>query len=296
MLVSIFYFLKYLKNESSENQVYSTYKYYFLCVIPAFICPFVFGNGFSLILLLASFSILVTKKYLQKLKVLLPISFWYLFSLTFYFGKSSGLGFSISKILIYLFHATLYGIVLRGVGFTNSLEKNLANEFIAKQYFLNYLIPTILGLLICIFLYIYSRKKQQTKVFLVGFLILISSVILPAVSRWSFGIEQGLSLRYSYFGVFGLSLMFLPLIKKTKLFFVITCFYLFLNLNLISKYRYFSNYGVKHETYVKQLVEWKCENNKIAPKYPSTIVPGGGHDFIFNSIKFIDSNICKEGL
>ena len=161
-----------------------------------------------------------------------------------------------------------------------------------------------MGLLICLFLFLYLRKlysrdrveaKAQTKIFLIGFLIPLSTIILPAISRWSYGMEQGLSLRYSYLGILGLSMMVLPLIKKTKIFFILMCCYVFLNLNLISNYKYFSNYGIKHETYVKQLIEWKCENSKkIAPSYPSTIVPGGGHEFIFNSIKWLEPEVCKE--
>ena len=137
-----------------------------------------------------------------------------------------------------------------------------------------------------------DQIQLQTKIFLIGFLIPLSTVILPAISRWSYGMEQGLSLRYSYLGILGLSMMILPVVRKTKIFFVLMCCYIFLNLNLISNYKYFSNYGIKHETYVKQLTEWKCEKKngddknrykKIAPSYPSTIVPGGGHEFIFNA-------------
>ncbi len=289
MLLSVFYFIHYLKSQAN-------FLHYWACVLPAFLCPFMFGNGFSLILVLCTFSMLEPKKYLQKLKVIVPISIWYLFSLSFYFGSSSGLGFSIPKILGYLLHTTQYGIVFRGLGFATSLEENIASELITSKYFLNYVIPTALGLITCFFLfcYTYFKKREFLKVFIIGFLIPFATVILPAISRWHFGVEQGLSLRYSYLGILGLSMMLVPVVRKTKIFFLITFCYLFLNFNLISKYRYFSDYGIKHETYVNQLVEWKCKNREITPSYPMTIVPGGGHEFIFRSLKWLEPDICNE--
>ena len=93
--------------------------------------------------------------------------------------------------------------------------------------------------------------------------------------------------------------MFFPVIKnqiESKKLLVFSFFYLFLHLNLINGFRYFSNYGFRHELYVEQLIDWKCKGlaHELAPSYPSSIVPGGGHNFIFKGIKWLEPDVCKS--
>ena len=303
ILVSVRFARRYFHNGDKVALVTS--------LTAACLSPFVFGNGFSVPIILLLFWLLdyPDLQFARLRNLLSPIILWFGVCALFYFSNSpqpaAEIDNQIARTLAYIFSGSQLGVVLRGLGLYPTLELDAAPKLLATFPFSKVReFPEVsiacLGFFISLasLLLTFRYKHALSKIWLIGFLLPIATIILPALTRWHYGSAQALSLRYSYLGVFGLFLMLSPCIlmlienSKSRLFLgLILTSNIYLQLCLSKDFRYFSNYGIRHRDYVEKLIAWKCTGSRM-PRHLATISPGFNQDLIYKAVTWLDQNHC----
>ena len=323
--------------------------------ITAAITPLFFGNGFAtpvylFAIGLAEFATCGEDKRritifrtlistaISALILIAPVLLYYSFSK----GEGHGHGMADAKLFenlsavgLYLLVGTQLGAVLRGLGLFPALQAGAPAELIQRLPFLQpstaYLTPEVLfgllGLGVSVIILVVavdrSSPRKAILLWLSAQCIFLGSLILPALGRWHFGIQQSLSLRYYYAPMLGLCLMMLPIIigaisfeTKPGLFGsrsspgMKTLLYLFLvahiamQLFLGSRFDYFSRQGPGHYSFAIRLNEWMEQAEKqnaktyeavntnlngLHPSYPATLSPGLHPFDAYRALHFLDA-------
>lgn len=126
----------------------------------------------------------------------------------------------LQKLFDYLLVGTQLGGVLRGLGlfpfFANTDPASLLTGPDRPEPLL-----ATWGFLASLALLTYSLWKRPRgeafRIWSLGQLIIITSMLLPAFGRWQYGMEQSLSLRYHYATIVGLAILLFPLLAGSAL-------------------------------------------------------------------------------
>lgn len=129
------------------------------------------------------------------------------------------------------------------------------------------------GLAVTLFILLLSmageteNRSRALRLVLLGKLLVVSSLLLPAFGRWQLGAIQSLSLRYHYATLVGFAMLVLPLIRRAIVarergtlpvrtgIAVLLALHLFVQI-IASRNYYVTFFGPRHRVYVEQLREW----------------------------------------
>ena len=200
------------------------------------IAPLLFANGFiaapqiALLLVLISHPLLSNRQRLLRtvtvlavigLATLIPIGLYLIFKKGVGSGIDNARPFEdLQKLFDYLLVGTQLGGVLRGLGlfpfFANTDPASLLTGPDRPEPLL-----ATWGFLASLALLTYSLWKRPRgeafRIWSLGQLIIITSMLLPAFGRWQYGMEQSLSLRYHYATIVGLAILLFPLLAGSAL-------------------------------------------------------------------------------
>ncbi|MCB0322480.1 MAG: hypothetical protein KDD69_02870, partial [Bdellovibrionales bacterium] len=308
------------------------------------VAPFFFGNGFSVPLQAAVIALFggvvaadpAAERLLRARRALsylaccaaalaLPALLYSVFREGAGHGISQADPFgNMAALIDYLTVGIGLGTVLRGIGIFPALEPNAASaaasllaeavpafSFVAANPAFRF---SLLGLMIAGILLLVGaaldRRSAAAREWSAGLLLCLSTLLLPALGRWSFGVEQSLSLRYHYAALPGLCLMVLPALRgilalpasrvgKTIRAVVMLLFGLHLaaQLEVGARFDYFTSQGEVHHAFVSRLTEWNTRRRQngapipgyemsgtpwegLQPPYPQTLTPGRHPDDI----------------
>ena len=238
---------------------------------------------------------------------------------------------NLQALFEYLFVGSQMGTILRGLGLYPVLDLQQGAKTLpltrklfgfsgphAGELFLASLGFIVFTLIACASR-VLGTVKRPLSFCILGQGIIISSLLLPSLGRWHFGVQQSLSLRYHYTAALGLCIMLYPLLVWTteKLLtaqhralqgtiVVILGVVVSIQLYMGARFTYFRNHGEAHEHYLEQLTDWRVKlsevhtegypgyegkNTKLEglqPLYPSTITPGRHPDHIYEIYQWLN--------
>jgi len=334
IFTGLYFCLKYLK----EKHKYALRISY----ISLGLSPFFFANGFisPALIILFTGAYFLPRKRISELKDQLSAArnligktlFILLFAAFAYYsyGISSEANeisihsqLQFSNIIRYIASGTLLGTILRSIGLFPSLHlegleilsKKLPAPLLelAKQFSSLDAFFWTISLLVCFFLFLTTKRKEQTRenliLFFIGFIWIICFFVLPALGRAQFGPSQALALRYHYGSIFGLLLILSPFIsflfEKPKL--LVSCSLFVLSVHLYSEagYSKYSDLGITNRTYIAKLRNWrkKIGTNEDQsfrfdakgtkwhgqqPRWTSTLTTGVNSEIIYDTLKLLE--------
>ena len=202
------------------------------------LAPLLFGNGFTLPALVGLFA-LFQERFLRgerlpswgnavknSLPAALASGLGVLFPAACYHFYKEGAGHAvqesqllanISESLKYLFVGTQAGTLLRGLGLLPDLQLTAAGDlpnFLLTPEIRPELILGLAGFLASLLLLFMMGVRKNWQYWVLGQSFLALCLALPALGRWSFGINQSLALRYHSQMLFGLLIILLPIFVK----------------------------------------------------------------------------------
>jgi hypothetical protein len=319
----------------------------------AALAPLLFGNGFivlpqlGLILCLCavqqkfSFGLFFKRSFL----LMLSGGLLSLLTLAAYLSQSSGAGHSVDdvkpfeepeQVKEYIEVGSQVGTILRGLSIVGTADGSVMKDVYRGSFFRKlyqkpvYLTPElylaycggVLNLLMLIVSLLTKRRKELGLLWLVGNIIVISSLILPALARWHYGVQQSLSPRYHYGSLLGLYMILIAswtsiislLRNSGKLpqrlasgFLVVLCAWACSRqMNMGANATWFTEHGLRHRTWIAQARDWEAALAKVAkgqplgyyadktpladlqPEYTPGITPGRGPRDIYRVLSKLD--------
>jgi len=280
------------------------WKFGVLAAGAALIAPLFFGNGFSLPLQAAIFMVLgpiaicaqdehVSRfRYAPRLGIFLALSTVFAGAAAFLYHLHPGNAAPrppidsywdfASQLAQYLWVGTELGAILRGIGLFPGLSLGSAS-YVAGKLDLTIRRPDLLfagiGFVVSIAAlvvgaYYRRNRREAVRLWLMGWLIALACLALPALGRASLGVDQSLSPRYHYATLVGVCIMLLPCFMqllewggsytaKEKSFaaraaipFAIAV--IFLSHFLTTRFfDYFTARGFEHRVYLEELEAWQ---------------------------------------
>ncbi len=220
--------------------------------------------------------------------VLLPAALY----LTFKKGVGSGVENAkpfddLQKLWDYLWVGSELGGTLRGLGlfpfFANTDPVKLLGSNPRPEHSLA-LWGFVASLLVLAYTVWKRPRPESARVWLLGQLLIITSMLLPALGRWQYGMEQSLSLRYHYGTIAGLIVMLFPLLAgsalverrrvATEIGSVLLLLYFAVQLKAGNNYL-LTPFGGTHRAYTEQLRDW---NIKLRDRGAVTSYEAAGTD------------------
>jgi len=302
------------------------------------LAPFFFGNGFAAVIQLplllglsmplsrarqsphSVFALLqerIRRGFVTMVLVLLAL----VVPALLYYRFRDGVGTSVMQarpfanplvLFQYLGVGSQLGTVLRGIGLFPSLDMESPTRFVHAVFpwlpvRLRVMFPSFifayLGLavsLFCLGLSMCAKTRcRNFSLWLLGQLLIISAMLLPAFGRWQLGIDQSLSLRYHSQAALGLCIMVLPallvlltwrsdtgrmlrpLCKFCSVLIQALCvLHISAQLYLAQQFKYFTKDAVAHRVFAQQVRDWRQQLKAAAPSvflpYEAPGTPLGG--------------------
>ncbi len=331
-----------------------------LCAgILAALAPLLFGNGFIVLPQLGfllciyalqqkvSFGVFFKRSFL----LMLSGGMLSLLTLAAYFSQRSGAGHSVDdvkpfenpeQVKEYIEVGTQVGTVLRGLSIVGTADGSVMKDVYRGSFFRKlyqkpvYLTPElylaycggVLNFSMLILCLISKRRKELGTIWLMGNLIIVSSLVLPALARWHHGVQQSLSPRYHYGSLLGLMLMLMATWRAVlSLFddkdkqarrislavFLLLCSWACARqMSMGAQARWFTNHGLNHRTWVAQARDWERAVSEVAqgqpmsyyaektpladlqPEYTPSITPGRGPRDIYRVLSRLDPKRYPE--
>lgn len=336
MVLSILLGIRFLEKGSTRAAIIS-------CSL-AVVAPMCFGNGFILAAywpLLALAYLINAPTYRLKtvllrgvaLTMLLLLSLCIPVALYLVFREGHGhtiaqakLFENLKEVLAYLFVGSQLGTFLRGIGAVPSLELGVAPHVIAAlQQNLPFLpIPAVraelllaslaFGCSVVLLLLSQVLTRRAFTLWCLGQLMMGSSLLLPALGRWSFGLSQSLSLRYHYGSLIGLLLLLLPLVQwafegqrgaSTRARGTAIVLWLFLSVQLWTamQFSYFQEAGRTNRLFTSALLDWRSTIGEelpysgqgsrfegLQPSLPAQLTPGRHPNEIYAVLRWLEGD------
>lgn len=249
--------------------------------------PLLFANGFIAPLQIGLLLLLVTHladtsrlRWTRTITALAAVGFAVIIPAALYLTFKKGVGSGIDsakpfddlqKLADYLWVGSELGGVLRGLGlfpfFANTDPVRLLGSDPRPETTLAFW-----GLLASLLVLSYALWKrpraESVRIWLLGQLLILSAMLLPALGRWQYGMEQSLSLRYHYGTAVGLTVLLFPvlvssaLIHKHRVGAALGSVLLALSLavQLKAGHNYLlTPFGGTHRAYTEQLRDWNIQ-------------------------------------
>jgi len=303
-IVSLLAALSYLKHGKASALAIS--------LVMTLLAPFLFGSGLLLpveMLLLVAFLYIASTSldisFYSRSRKLLFSSFALLIPvLLIYYLNRKGAGHTVDdmklqggllQIFSYIFCASQFGTVLRGVGFYPSLELDAASNFlplfirarISAEIFFS-LSGTAISIALLLLYRRSEHRRRNVSLWLFGQCWILLSFILPALGRWQYGLIQSLSLRYQYTALVGLALVAMPLVleflehiwqnpkrKQWQRFgFIYLAYHCGLAAILAYHFIYYTEKGSQNKQYIHQLLNSAPNSDPTLIHFPESLAPG----------------------
>jgi hypothetical protein len=315
--------------------------------------PLLFGNGFivlpqlGLILCLCavqqrfSFGLFFKRSFF----LMLSGGLLSLLTLAAYLSQSNGAGHSVDdvkpfdepeQVKEYIEVGSQVGTFLRGLSIVGTADGSVMKDVYRGSLFRklyqkpSYLTPElylaycggVLNIAMLILCVLSKRRKELGLLWLVGNAIIVSSLVLPALARWHYGVQQALSPRYHYGSLLGLYMILIAsctsmtslLRNSGKLSnqfatgaLLVLCAWAFSRqLNMGANATWFTEHGLRHRTWIAQARDWEAALARIAkdqplsyyaektpladlqPEYTPGITPGRGPRDIYRVLSKLD--------